>query len=520
MNHIYTIPDDIFIHLLNDMLEDSSKVNLYLSSKHLARFIPHTILSTYTYNGRKQSMPNILKDKPHKITFGIKCLRILKTNYFQLPKSVKEVIYAAKENTLPNLYESNVEKLSFGYTTIKNSLYNLLPKSLKVLYLPIAFNEPLHPDDLPDTLEELHFDSCSNYYLDLIPGALPKSLKKLTIHSANSYLSPPKDVFPEGLIEITIGSNTQINEECLPSSLKVLRIYGNNNNVLLDTSILPRSLEVLTICQMKQPIVNGLPPNLKRLAFDIDDTYTMHKSLFPVSLEYIGISGWYTKPITKDTFPPNVKLLTFDSDYRYNIQSLPDKLEELWLECKNNPLPRGFFPDTLRILYFDDSYNQPILEHMLPSSLEFIHFGEEFNQSISNVLVQCTNLKQLSFGHNFNKPLLPGMLPSSLKILYLSDRYNKSFSHKSLPENLKDLSTGDSFNKPIELGILPSSLKELTLGRSYSCDLIQGSLPEELESFRVMNDNYEKQSNIVNIRLPKLLKQKSVRNQKIPVWTR
>jgi hypothetical protein len=484
------------------MLDDENKINLYTSSKHLSTLIAHTCMNDYyAFIEPKKSMPNILKDQPYTNTFLIKNLKIFKsTNDFQLPKSIKHIIYST-DDPFPNLYDTHVQSISFPYFSIfDHSLNKLLPKFLKKLSLPHTFNSKL---DFPDTLEELIFESTSLYNHELI---LPKSLKILSIGKYYSY-PIKKDTFPSELVELTLWNNMHIDEQYYPSSLKSLKIFGEPHTQIIDVSKLPRSLEELSLlyCGMKQLTIASLPPNLKRFRLGTNYHYNLDKSLFPNSLEDIKLNEWNVHEISKDTFPPNLKMLCVGDDYNRIIHSLPDKLEQLSLECWNHKIHRGLLPDTLERIYFGDAYNQPILEHMLPSSLELVALGNDFNQSISNVFVHCYKLKSLSLGTEFNKPLLPGMLPSSLQHLFLSDNFDKTFTHKSLPENLETLDVGDLFDHPIELGILPSSLKELLLGPLYIQEFIQGALPEGLTNLYIGNPDYFDINDNEDFRFPESL---------------
>ena len=146
----------------------------------------------------------------------------------------------------------------------------------------------------------------------------------------------------------------------------------------------------------------------------------------------------------------------------------------------NHTLSIGCLSEGLRILYFGQSFNQPLLAGSLPSSLTFCDFScSRFTQPIDEGVLP-SQLRDLLLSDDFNQPLQPGVLPSSLRRLLLGVRYNQPLAVGALPSQLLWLEMGQVYNQPIPPGVLPQSCTVLHLSRAFNQPLTSGCLPDGL----------------------------------------
>jgi hypothetical protein len=485
--HIHNIPNDVFIYVLNPLIDSTTKFKFYTASKHLSSLIPLTTIDSFTYTvkTRETPTPNIFKNQ-NSHTFKVEevCFwTTIKDKSIDLPSCVKKVNFFIND-LFPNLSNSNVKNITFG-NSFNHSLNGLLPKTLEILRVGHHFNKLICTGDLPNTLHELYLGD--DYSYPLVPGLLPLSLKNLRFKYKQNYCIVTSKWFPPNLEHLYISwgfssdPDIHIDDECYSSKLLTLELTNNYSDVI-DVSKLPRTLESLTLadCKIKRFYKGMLPPILKKLFIGTNISLIFDKSMFPESLEEI-ILCHYTYEITKDTFHDSLKKLKLGYGYNRPLRGLPNNLEKLiFLDYDYELLP-NVLPNTLKHLHFTNEWNHPLSSEILPASLESIHFGEGYTQSLSNVLTHCYKLETLSLGVEFNQPLLPGMLPSSLKYLTLSYDYNKPLELKSLPENLLILQCGQAFNQPILPGVLPNSLKKLIVGSYFKQKLEKEILPKGLK---------------------------------------
>ena len=165
--------------------------------------------------------------------------------------------------------------------------------------------------------------------------------------------------------------------------------------------------------------------NLESMVFSDDFNATINLSKLD-NLKEVTFGSYFNHVISKDNLPQNLKKLTLGLNFIRKIDSLPNSIEEL---------------------YIDNRYNSPIY---LPSNLLVLSFGDSFNQE----LLLPSSLEQLSFGYHFNKTI---KLPKSLKVFNMSTKFNQDIV---LNEKLEELTVGNQFNRNLKL---PESMKILNL---------------------------------------------------------
>ena len=156
--------------------------------------------------------------------------------------------------------------------------------------------------------------------------------------------------------------------------------------------------------------------------------------------------------------------------------------------CLKVPLSPGLLPDGLRLLLFNERYNQPLQLGSLPSTLTLLQLGDYFDQPIAPGVLPASLLHLCVVGsmeqhHQLLQQSLPaslerlrlcswphalqaGVWPAGLKALHLG-RFDHPLQPHVLPASLLYLSF-DCFRHPLLADVLSSSLIELDLGGWYN----------------------------------------------------
>ena len=161
----------------------------------------------------------------------------------------------------------------------------------------------------------------------------------------------------------------------------------------------------------------------------------------------------------------------------------PDCLEVLSVHSFSDELPLvGVKWDSVKILflvYFDEymddtnyiewpigleelnlqKFNQPIDEVKWPNTLKVLYFGDWWDENITGVKFP-DSLEDLRLGINFRGSLVGVTWPRSLKKLYLGS-FSSSLDGVVWPDSLESLDMGDSFSRPIDGVKWPNSLKKI-----------------------------------------------------------
>ncbi|KAK5578416.1 hypothetical protein RB653_008087 [Dictyostelium firmibasis] len=286
---------------------------------------------------------------------------------------------------------------------------------------------------------------------------------------------------------------------------------------------LPKSITTLKIGKYPKQIIiepNDIPKHIKRLVleegFENQRTYSKTKYIstipfIPSTIESLIINttffgtrvGEIPKTITTLDIGLSGHSRVFDKGYlpRDSLSLIDIKIGN----CMNNQfLQPGDIPNSVKIIRFNNGFNQPLKRGIIPSSvtkvlfdkdsffacpLEVgsfpssvteIQFGSAFNQEIKQGELP-NGLITLKFGHFFNRDFI---LPknSTLKTLILSVNFNLPLSIGDLPSSLENLEFGDEFNKPIPKGVIPPNLTYLKLSKYFQQQLKPGDLPSSIKT--------------------------------------
>jgi FNIP Repeat len=281
---------------------------------------------------------------------------------------------------------------------------------LHTLILPLNFNQPIAPGDLPDSLHTLVFNS--DYTPPFVPLALPSALVRLEFFGSLKQLSVQE--------EEKEASQEKEKEKAriLPDSLQCLFLSEGFNHSL--PFLLPCSLIQLHLGESFNQIIpkDVLPEGLKDLEFGHRFNQVLPR--LPLSLRSLVLRGDYNKALR-------------------NKGGLNNGLKKLELSHRFNHPLNASLPSSLQELIFGHAFNQRLHPGNLPKELKRLHFGHEFNHFLT-----CENLPPsltcLSFKHNsnFQHPLPPASAFPHLTCLILPDNYNYSALKKLREESISD----------------------------------------------------------------------------------
>lgn len=163
---------------------------------------------------------------------------------------------------------------------------------------------------------------------------------------------------------------------------------------------------------------------------------------FPDSLEVVSLNGFSEELPLVGVKWNSVKILFlvyFDKymDEREGLNiEWPPGLEELNLQKFNQPIDHVKWPNTLKVLYFGDWWNESIVDVKFPDSLEDLQLGMNFRGSLVGV-TWPRSLKKLYLGA-FNSSLDGIVWPDSLVELHMGD-FSQSIDGVQWPKSLTRL---------------------------------------------------------------------------------
>ncbi|KAF2073734.1 hypothetical protein CYY_004967 [Polysphondylium violaceum] len=139
----------------------------------------------------------------------------------------------------------------------------------------------------------------------------------------------------------------------------------------------------------------------------------------------------------------------------------------------NRAIPIGFVPFGVRMIVFDNSFNQVLIKDSIPTSVTEIFFGDGLQQCFSNISLPVS-VKYLTLAR-YSRPILPNTLSPNITQLYIKickDKCQESLIH--LPKSIKYL----QYNR-IKLKQLHDTNTATTNFRSiYSNDNTQHVFPK------------------------------------------
>jgi hypothetical protein len=184
-------------------LDFPDSLKKFYSSKTVYPNIPETIIELKIPNNVK------LNKKYNNLQKIINLNNMLKKEH--IPETLKEIDFGSFNLPLPEyLYDTNIEKITFGWNFNQPIYKNSLPKNLKHLEFGFDFNQKIY--DLPDTLEVLILGDETIASFNIV---LPDSLKQIHIYSGkidiqDEYLNKIKILNINNLLLNDILYNKQI----------------------------------------------------------------------------------------------------------------------------------------------------------------------------------------------------------------------------------------------------------------------------------------------------------------------
>ena len=291
----------------------------------------------------------------------------------------------------------NLEFLSLALRDYSNFQIKMFPETIKFFDFYYYETNPFELPLLPKSIEVLGLFDATDY--PFLNQSLP-NLKKL---SAGYYFNQPLDNLPNGIESITIRQLSNTTD-----------VTGNFNQPLCKDgkTILPDSLKELRLetHSLQFPIID-LPKNLKKLYLDVSCYYNLEN--LPEGLEDLTVYNREIIPdnCSFDNLPSSLKILKVGySKWEKAFDNLPANLEKLFIYVYDFIHPIDNLPTGLKYLEVNLNGNQKI--NNLPLGLEYlrINVDTKYSQPIRNL---PPNLKYFNCNNFFDSEIIE--LPDSIE---------------------------------------------------------------------------------------------------------
>lgn len=204
---------------------------------------------------------------------------------------------------------SDVIVMKFPQYYTKRNIKQINRVNPDILIFDDDFITPLDEFDLSDSIIYLDLGKRFNKSLKYIK--LPKYLKKIK--------------FGEGFVQ-------SLDYVKLPESLEIIE-FGNNYQVSLFSVKFPDSLrEIILNDSFNFSLPFFLPKNLEKIVLGKNFDYSLNTFVVPENLKYLRINGSITNKVLFDKLPQNLKTLEVIYNLDFNMNNLPDSLEELIID--------------------------------------------------------------------------------------------------------------------------------------------------------------------------------------------
>jgi len=376
-----------------------------------------------------------------------------------------------------SVFSQNVKSLEFRGSFDKP--LDILSPSIDTIYLECRrYRHPL--DNLPDTLMGLQLghpreSRFGSLKLKAVTRKLPDSLEflSLALRDLNNF---ELEKFPNNLKIFHFHYSEDLPFELpnLPQSIEELKLFDMTNYPFLNQS-LPNFKKIIAGYFFNLPLDN-LPIGLESIVIrQLSNTSTIAvgnfnqplckdgKTVLPDGLEELRLETHVlTFPIVD--FPKNLKKLYLDVNCYYNLENLPEGLEDLTIFNRNS-FPDGCsfdnLPSSLKILKVGYcNWEKPF--DYLPANLEKLSIlVYKFKHPVDNLPI---GLKYLEVNLDGNQKI--NNLPLGLEYLRINVNSKYSQPVRNLPPSLKHFNCNNFFDS--EIVELPESLKWVKVGLNYT----------------------------------------------------
>lgn len=270
-------------------------------------------------------------------------------------------------------------------------------------------------------------------------------------------------------------------------------LFNTNSVILSSPYVLQNLLEFLLVRPShnihQSPDVYNLTLSNKKMGEKIENTFiALNEFLYTSSKNFNEriLKKIHRIYVNQNILPngfkkfTNLKVIRFDDDFNQLLMKniFPSTLTKVTFGMEfNQVLPEGVLPNSLIKLTFGYCFNKSLKEVILPNSITQLIFGYSFNQPLVNL---PNALIELTFGQKFNQQIAEHILPDSLLRLTFGYSFNSIITEEVLPKSLLYLKFGESFNKPLVKGVLPDGLIDLTFGYDFNKLLTEEILPKNI----------------------------------------
>ena len=380
-----------------------------------------------------------------------------------------------------------------------DEIVSIFSQNVEYLEFTGLFDKPL--DILSPSINTIYLESSKySYSLDNLPSTILRLKLGYTRASRIGFLKlkAVTQKLPDNLefLSLAVKNPSKFQIKMFPNKLKFFHFYCYEYTHF-ELPILPESIEELTLFDASNyPFLNQELPNLKRLIggyffnLPLDNLPNGLKSIVIRQLRNTTTLqlGNFNQPLCKDgktvlpdglqelrlethilsfpivDFPKNLKKLYLDINCYYNLENLPDGLEELTI-FNRNQIPENCsldnLPSSLKMLKvggcnWDKSFDY------LPVNLEKLFIlVYKFTHPIDNLPI---GLKYLEVNLNGNQQI--NNLPSGLEYLRINVSTKYSNLVRNLPPSLKYFNCNNFFDS--EIIELPDSIEWVKVGLNYT----------------------------------------------------
>jgi len=394
-----------------------------------------------------------------------------------VPPSVKNLVINGVFNKYPFQYfPQHLESLELNFT------YNSTYPTYKDIDQFLTKSGVFHDNPKYKELEILSMHKDKMFSFTLVSLEIEHSLGKLIIDRCvvkTHNIDVDFDYMKAGALKTLKLNTNYIPPSLKDSSIEVLDVAEHGDQVKIE--LLPKPLKQLTLSYeqnidllsvIDKPIVEASDENSNdRFNFStpitpgsdtffyiwrntyirnilIDQLIVTHGKVFTRARPVMGSTTLLMNKyltIWNISVPPSITKMVVHSDiYSTLTKTIPPRMAKLLdgqyhVRLKSKPIPSntshliwpsddvinvGVIPDGVVSIFFNNSFNQPILPNTIPDSVLSLQFGDDFDIDLEFISFP-PKLKYLNLGCNYNKPIKPNCLPSTLKHLTISSELLK-----------------------------------------------------------------------------------------------
>ncbi len=284
-------------------------------------------------------------------------------------------------NDIKHVIKNNIKYVSINDDNFK-SLKRLIPNS--VTYLKLDIISQLEQDVIPSSVKHLFIGN--SYNKPILPGVIPNTVREIIFGLQFNQIIE-EGVIPYGVITVEFGTNFNA-KFVLPNTIKCLKFGWKFNQQL-------------------------------KSFYDSFDRNS--ECVIPNSVTHLSLSNNFDKPLKPGVIPFGVTSLHlgYYFDQELEVGSIPNSVKILHMGFKfNRKLTVGIIPNSVEILHLGGYFNHSFEYGIIPNSVVFLVLSIMFNQIIKPGDIP-NSVIYLYFGTYFSKVINDENIPKSVRHINL-----------------------------------------------------------------------------------------------------